>query len=64
MPKKGGTEDSSTIHFFQLKWGGVRAVVVKGGSGFVWRWGHIIILTINEHYKAVATVMCSLIITS
>lgn len=66
MPKKRGTEDSSTIPFFQLKWAGPRGVVVvvQGGSELVWRWGRIIILTINVHYKAVATVMCSLISTS
>lgn len=28
MPKKRGTEDSSTIQFFQLKWAGLRVVVV------------------------------------
>lgn len=31
MPKKRGTEDSSTMQFFQLKRGGLRVVVVVVG---------------------------------
>lgn len=61
VPEKRGTEHSNTIQFPSWKRKNSRG---GGGSELGWRWGRIIILTINERYKAVAAVMCSLTITS
>lgn len=62
VPEKRGTEHSNTIQFPSWKRGELKGS--GRGSEPGWRWGRIIILTINERYKAVAAVMCSLTIMS